>query len=222
VASDVLAPFSNHLKKSQEPMKSNPRNGKAAFTLIELMAVITIIVILAGLVVGGLGFVTERQAKEKARVQHALLMKGLEAYKLDMGLYPPSTNSTDGNNLSATCLYIPLFYEGYNYGKQATPPTNWVGATTIYISDLDPTTTQQGWVTKVQPPATPPPSTPVTDPWGNQYRYRSAKNAAGSTNGNTINPDFDLWSVGKNGTSNPAANSSTNDKKSNADDIRNF
>ncbi|MGL5016658.1 MAG: type II secretion system protein, partial [Luteolibacter sp.] len=54
-------------------MKTTHRHGKAGFTLIELMAVITIIVILAGLVVGGLGFVTERQAKEKARVQIALL-----------------------------------------------------------------------------------------------------------------------------------------------------
>ena len=50
-------------------MKTNPRHGRAAFTLIELMAVITIIVILAGLVVGGMGFVHEKQAKEKAKVQ---------------------------------------------------------------------------------------------------------------------------------------------------------
>ena len=69
-------------------MKTNPRNGRAAFTLIELMAVITIIIILAGLVVGGMGFVTERQAKEKAKVQIALLSKALEEYKLDMGTYP--------------------------------------------------------------------------------------------------------------------------------------
>ena len=48
-------------------MKITQRKGKAAFTLIELMAVITIIVILAGLVVGGMGFVTDRQAKEKAK-----------------------------------------------------------------------------------------------------------------------------------------------------------
>ena len=75
-------------------MKITQRNGRAAFTLIELMAVITIIVILAGLVVGGLGFVTERQAKEKAKVQIALLSKAIEEYKLDMGKYPGSAENT--------------------------------------------------------------------------------------------------------------------------------
>ena len=43
-------------------MKSSARRGLAAFTLIELMAVVTIIVILAALVVGGTAFVNERQA----------------------------------------------------------------------------------------------------------------------------------------------------------------
>src|SRR5215217_5678177 len=99
-------------------MKITQRHGKPAFTLIELMAVITIIVILAGLVVGGLGFVTERQAKEKARVQIALLSKALESYKLDMGTYPVSANSSDGLNQSNKCLYQALFYEGYNYTNQ--------------------------------------------------------------------------------------------------------
>ena len=81
-------------------MKTNSRRGQAAFTLIELMAVITIIVILAGLVVGGMGFVSERQAKEKAKVQIALLSKAIEEYKLDMGNYPATTaaQATSGLN----------------------------------------------------------------------------------------------------------------------------
>ena len=67
-------------------MKALPqRPGKAAFTLIELMVVITIIVILAGLVVGGMEYVNQRQATENTKVQIALLSKGIEEYKLDMG-----------------------------------------------------------------------------------------------------------------------------------------
>jgi prepilin-type N-terminal cleavage/methylation domain-containing protein len=113
-------------------MKITPRTGKAAFTLIELMAVITIIVILAGLVVGGMGFVSERQAKEKAKVQIALLSKALEEYKLDMGSYPPTVDkpnvaSPAGTGTSAVSLYDALFYDGYDYGKQATPPTTGMG-----------------------------------------------------------------------------------------------
>ncbi len=206
-------------------MKNNPRHGKAAFTLIELMAVITIIVILAGLVVGGLGFVTERQAKEKARVQIALLSKGLEAYKLDMGSYPLTGTTTTGLTNSANSLYIPLFYEGYAYNKPTTPPTNWTKkvnnadfpkSTTIYITDLDPTTSKQGWVDPVTgTSAVPPATTTVKDPWGTEYRYRSAQPATGTAvNKDTQNPDFDLWTSGK--------NTATGTEATSRDDIKNF
>jgi len=64
------------------------RIGRAAFTLIELLAVIAIIVILAGLVVGGMDYANQRSATEKAKTQIALLSKGIEEYKVDMGAYP--------------------------------------------------------------------------------------------------------------------------------------
>ncbi len=41
-----------------------------------MMAVVTIIVILASLIVGGMGFVTEKQAKAKAQLQIGLLVQG--------------------------------------------------------------------------------------------------------------------------------------------------
>ena len=107
-------------------MKFNHRKGLPAFTLIELMAVITIIVILAGLVVGGLGFVTERQAKSKALLQIQLLSKAIEEYKLDMGRYPGNTENTPIAGTGVTTqLYTELFYEGYDYNKQSTPPATW-------------------------------------------------------------------------------------------------
>ncbi|MGL4399188.1 MAG: type II secretion system protein GspG [Luteolibacter sp.] len=203
-------------------MKTTQRNGKPAFTLIELMAVITIIVILAGLVVGGLGFVTERQAKEKARVQIALLSKALEDYKLDMGTYPPtndiSTVSKGAGSNTSAMLYNALFYEGFEYAKtpgrpDATPPK----ATKIYLQDLDPLSTKQGWVV-TQATGDPKPSLVITDPWGNQYCYRTAVKAAGTANPATQNPDFDLWSMGKDSASKPATPGDT----TNQDDIKNF
>jgi general secretion pathway protein G len=199
-------------------MKTTQRKGKAAFTLIELMAVITIIVILAGLVVGGLGFVSDRQAKEKAKVQIALLSKALEDYKLDTGSYPATGNS--GTNSAE--LYLALFYEGYDYAKQGNPASwtkkvnnqDFPKATKIYLPDLDPTVSKQGWVTPVIPPASIPTTSKVMDPWGKEYSYRSALSAAGTANSATQNPDFDLWSFGKDGVSDPV-----NKVK---DDIRNF
>lgn len=214
-------------------MKTNPRHAKAAFTLIELMAVITIIVILAGLVIGGMGFVTERRAKSQATVQISLLSKALEEYKLDMGTYPPTGNS-DGAGQSVDSLYDPLFYEGYDYGKQATPPATWtkkIGttdfpkATKIYLTDLDPTRSKQGWMSSsFSGNATPPaPSktgtspTTVIDPWGKEYSYRTATAADGKANDKTLNPDFDLWSWGKDGKTNVDPR-----HKDCRDDIRNF
>lgn len=216
-------------------MKITPRNGKAAFTLIEVMAVITIIIILAGLVVGGMGFVTERQAKEKARVQIALLSKALEEYNLDMGTYPPTGNTIDGAGQSWDSLYTSLFYEGYDYAKQNSPAT-WVKtvgsntafpkATRIYLTDLDPTSSKQGWMdsafinntTPPLPKKDAPKATTVVDPWGKEYGYRTAVDAAGASNKDTQNPDFDLWSWGKDGKTKPATPSDA----ANRDDIKNF
>jgi general secretion pathway protein G len=184
-------------------MKTNPRHGRAAFTLIELMAVITIIVILAGLVVGGMGFVNERQAKEKAKVQMALLSKALEEYKLDNGSYPATGNSADGSGQSAI-LFKALYFDG---ASDATKVKK------IYLPELDPVNSKQGWTS-----GTATAGTTITDPWGNPYRYRTAIGSTGTANSNTQNPDFDLWSCGKDGLTNP---SSTTDTKS-KDDIRNF
>ena len=200
-------------------MKTNSRKGKAAFTLIELMAVITIIVILAGLVVGGLGYVSEKQASSKAKVQIALISKALEEYKMDMGLYAAgAANSTDGKTQSRY-LYEKLFYEGYEYSNNPNrpDPTN-VKATKIYLPELDPRTSKQGWVDPIDPSATPPTTNTIKDPWGTEYRYRPSKNSAGAANTSAVNPDFDLWSTGKDATSNPT----TPSDKTNRDDIRNF
>ena len=204
-------------------MKTNSRPGYPGFTLIELMAVITIIVILAGLVVGGLGFVNDRQAKEKAKVQIALLSKALEEYKLDNGVYPPSGNSADGVAQSVA-LYVPLFYEGYDYNRQVNPPADWTKTVSgtkitksikIYLPDLDPVSSKQGWITAG---TTVPTSLPVTDPWGQPYRYRSALGGSGTANALTINPDFDLWSSGKDTLTMPASAADAR----NRDDIKNF
>ncbi len=209
-------------------MKTTRRSHQPAFTLIELLAVITIIVILASLVVSSMGFVTDRQNKEKAKVQMALLSRGLEEYKLDMGTYPLTANTTDGAGNSAV-LYEMLFYEGYNYVASGSPATwtktingvTYPKATKIYVKDLDPSSTRQGWVDLV---STPPASTTVKDPWGNPYRYRTAvayptsASTAATANAATMNPDFDLWSCGKDGNTNPGNPSD----KLNLDDIKNF
>lgn len=184
------------------------RIGKAAFTLIELMVVITIIVILAGLVVGGMEYANQRSAAEKAKTQIALLSKGIEEYKLDMGAYPATDNISGSLTTSAGSSTSSIIFNALYW----TPAS---GNQRIYLPELDPATTKQGWTT-----GTASATTTITDPWGNQYCYRSATSATGATNNSTINADFDLWSMGKDGKTN--ASSANTTISTNADDIRNF
>jgi len=176
-------------------MKTNPRSGHAAFSLVELLTVIAIIAILAALTISGMGFVQDYQARKKAQIQIQMLSKALEDYKLDYGSYPATTDSADGSGNSQI-----LFKALYNDGANDTTKK-------IYISELDPVNNKQGWTTGVASD-----STKITDPWGSEYRYRSAFNSASKANTNTRNPDFDLWSCGKDGkTSNDASNSFAKD-----------
>lgn len=193
-------------------MKNNPRKHRPGFTLVELLVVIAIILILASMGVVGFGFVQDSQAKKKASLQMALLSKAIEEYKLDMGEYPGEDGDTPANGDVSKQLYQALFKDGFDYTNPATPPANWTKATKIYIPELDPGTSKMGWVTRSADAATPDNDLEITDPWGEYYRYRKGTNAE--------NPDFDLWSSGKD----KKTNISDPDVsiEVNKDDIRNF
>jgi general secretion pathway protein G len=151
-------------------MKTRFPTHRRGFTLIELLVVITIIAILAGLSMGGYGYITRKQADSQANVQISLLSKALEEYKLENGTYPP-TGSTNS-------LYTLLYWNGAN----ATPPGK------IYLADLDPNSKKHGWIDGTGAAAR------IIDPWGNEYIYRRGDNSSAK------NPDFDLASRGKDGT----------------------
>jgi len=182
-------------------MKINACKPSNGFTLVELMVVIAIMAILATIGVTSFAFVQERQNKEKARVQIALLSNAIEEYKRDMGEYPGTDDDTVASGEVSEQLYNALFKDGFDYTDPDTPPTPWTKATKIYIKELDPRTSKVGWV-EPSKNAVPDPDLKILDPWGNEYLYRKGTNAE--------NPDFDLWSSGKDGES---------DTK---DDIRNF
>ena len=194
-------------------MQHHPRHGHAAFSLIEMMAVVTIIIILAGLVLGAMGFVSEKQAQNRVKVQLALLSKGLEEYKLDFGTYPATADSPKGEN-NSKILFNALYWDSNNDGQTAgTGNATGDASQKIYVPELDPATNKQGWTS-----GKPSVKTKIVDPWNNEYRYRTAVDASGKPNSATQNPDFDLWSIGKDGKTNPASPTD----KVNRDDIRNF
>jgi general secretion pathway protein G len=176
-------------------MKSTVSRRRTGFTLIELLAVITIIVILAGIVVGGMTFVQDKQNREKAKLQVSLMGKALEEYKLDNGSYPAAASATGTGQ--SNMLYKALYWDGASDASKTKK---------IYLPELDPATSKQGWVEGSGESAT------IKDPWGSEYRYRTGTNA--------VNPDFDFWSVGKDGKTSTSA--TTPDNKDTRDDIRNF
>ena len=159
-------------------MKTHPSSLlRRGFTLIELLFVITIIKILAGLSMGGYGYVTRKQADSQAAIQISLLSKALEEYKLDNGAYPP-TGTTNS-------LYTLLYLSGAN----TSPPGK------IYLADLDHNSKGQGWIDGTGAAAT------IRDPWGIEYIYRRGDDLAAK------NPDFDLLSKGKDGLTGTTASS---------------
>src|SRR5438876_11568031 len=66
-----------------------------AFTVIELLVVITIIIILAGLILSTVGYVQKKGARSRAEAEIAAISAALENYKADNGIYPSDTTKTD-------------------------------------------------------------------------------------------------------------------------------
>lgn len=83
--------------------------GVLAFTLIELLTVISIIAVLAGLVVGLAPAASVRMKEARVRGELASLVTTIEAYKARFGVYPP--DNFDGDTGLNDPTRPPLFYE---------------------------------------------------------------------------------------------------------------
>lgn len=173
-------------------MKLKSRQHHRGFTLIEVLVVMTIIMLLAALTIGGLQFVKTKRDNNRAEIHINLLSKAIEEYKLDNGDYPGDADAggSSGENQS-NMLFQALYYEGFLAGDD--------GSASIYLSELDPLNDSQKWLEGTGA------STKIIDPWKREYLYRRGSGA--------VNPDYDLWSRGEDGDEPDA-----NDK----DDIRNF
>jgi prepilin-type N-terminal cleavage/methylation domain-containing protein len=180
-------------------MKQTPQTQTyRGFTLIEVLMVMTIIIILASLTVGGLQFVKTRQNNNKAEIQINLLSRGLEEYNLDNGDYPGDEDAGGANGTGETnMLFQALYYDGFEAMEAGDE------SATIYLSDLDPLNDSQKWLEGSGSTAT------IVDPWKNEYLYRRGSGA--------FNPDYDLWSKGKD-----SETEGDGEADKDKDDIRNF
>ena len=136
-----------------------PLREQFAFTLIELLAVITIIGILAGLTLGAAGAVRRHGATSTAKAEVAALQAACDRYFADNNLYPSNTSVNPASSVAPS---------GYNAAGQALF-TNLIGSANLSVAP-----TSKRYL-EPKPAMVYTNGTPnyFVDPWGYAYGYNS-------------------------------------------------
>jgi prepilin-type N-terminal cleavage/methylation domain-containing protein len=151
---------------------------QSAFTLIELLAVITIIGILAGLTLGAAGAVRRHGATSTAKAEVAALQAACDRYFADNSTYPIGTASptTVTAPAGATNLFCDLF--GTNQYNRAPSTKRYFEPKPAMVSSTN----------NANPH--------FIDPWGYAYGYNSDGTNAPliwSTAGQTTSAGTNKW-----------------------------
>ncbi len=190
--------------------------GYNAFTLIELIVVVGVIIILTGLVLSTVGYARKKGARARAETEIAAMSAACESYKADNGVYPrdPTPNTaTDALNARTmgdptTTLYntaslvlyralsgdrnldraVTAADQNFNIdGTALSPPLNQLPQS--YITFKPNMLSPAGGTGTV---------TAIADPFGNSYGYSTAYQHdidLGNPPTHGYNPTFDLWST---------------------------
>ena len=163
---------------------ANSRHRRArAFTIIELIVVISIILVLAGLVLATSSYVHNKGARSRAEVEIAAFSAALENYKADNGVYVTATgvDAKAGINMSGYQAATLILYENLtgDFNHDRSPDSGKVSYMTFVPNQLSPADQSQA-------------VTFIKDPFGNSYGYSTA-NQSDPNKG--YNPTFDLWST---------------------------
>ncbi len=187
-----------------------------AFTIIEVLLVIAIIIILAGLILSTVGYVQKKGARSRAEAEIAAMSAALESYKADNGIYPRDATKTDQVDPAASPIpttATQFLYEQLS-GNSATNLQPISGAKSYFAfkpqmlfgisgnsaTNLQPISGAKSYFAfKPQMLFGTKDSNGnltsvsyIRDPFGNSYGYSTLK-ASGGTGG--YNPTFDLWSI---------------------------
>ncbi|MEY2521108.1 MAG: hypothetical protein QOF24_2867 [Verrucomicrobiota bacterium] len=173
--------------------------GASALTVVELLIVMAIILILAGLILATSSYVQKKGARSRAEAEIAAMSAALENYKADNGIYPrgnasgATTSPSDTDNLDARVNANPSTYQSASLFlyKQLSGDSNAdlqpPGGAKSYFSFkpqmLSGGRDANGNLTSVLF---------IRDPFGTSYGYSTAYQNAQTTG---YNPTFDLWST---------------------------
>jgi general secretion pathway protein G len=110
------------------------KNSQAGFTLIELMVVVVIIAILAGLIVPRFMGETDKAKQAKAKMQIESLESALKIYKLDNGSYPTTEQGLKALVEAPTAGNIPKNWRQGGYLEKGKVPKDPWGNEFVYVS----------------------------------------------------------------------------------------
>ena len=172
-------------------MKMSLSGSRRAFSMVELMVVVGIMVILAGLLIAALPGIQNRINRNKVEAFLAELQNGLSHYQTDHGIYPLNEPSGDRDKAGvegAAVLYKHLSGD-YNLDGEVDFDKN----EKVYVPNLDFDSNREGRE---------PRSTAVggeymvIDSYGQPVRYLAQPpNLPSGTKRETYNPTYDLWSI---------------------------
>ena len=161
------------------------RNFSHAFTLVELVTVIAVILLLAGLILGAAGGVRGQASRNQAKAEIAGLEAALARFQTENGFFPGATQADPASSLNPAT---------YLTGARVLF-TNLMGRTTLAGT---PTGAKSFLEPKTRMVMTNSSPNYFVDPWGNAYGYYWDEANATSVY-NKAAPD--VWSTaGQNGT----------------------
>lgn len=164
-----------------------------AFTILELLIVISIIIILAGLVLSVSSYVQDKGARSRAEAEIAAMSAALESYKADNGIYPASPEAA-------------ALFSRFDNNSDPKSQSNYMKPSVTLFSQLAGENADQKPISGAKPYMSFKPQmlggttsstntvTFLRDPWGNCYGYSTAQ-ATNPTSNNGYNPTYDLWST---------------------------
>ncbi|MDF1826348.1 MAG: prepilin-type N-terminal cleavage/methylation domain-containing protein [Verrucomicrobiales bacterium] len=172
------------------------RASQAGFSMVELMTVIGIMVVLAGLLVASLPGVQARVNRQKVEGFIAELEGGLSNYQIDHGIYPqnPPTGDRDQSGiLGAQVLYKHLSGDWNLDGEVDSKLSGDSKDEKVYVPKLAMAQNEGSG----DPRASDIGGYMVIDAYGNPIRYLAeAPNLKpDERNEEMRNPTYDLWSI---------------------------
>ena len=179
-------------------MRARRISKHSAFTLVELVVAIGIVMVLMGMVLGVQRYAQTKSFRSRTEAQLAGFISAIESYKADNAVYPRSDETDKFDSLTVAsedayiqanrALYIMLSGDSDLNGRPDSMESK-PDAAPVYFSFVD------SQLRKRQTQAV----EFMSDPWGKPYGYSTKRAAAIATGVDDVkaghNITYDLWST---------------------------